>query len=785
MYVPVSAYTAQDEVHDVLMILLILLLLAFVAPAVARRGPRAAASLALAPAAVTVYFVLRLPELTAGSEVVEAWPWMSALGLEMRLRIDGLSALFGLMVAGVGTLVVVYAAGYFGDPARRGRFLAFLLAFAVSMLGLVLADDLILLFLFWEATTVTSFLLIGFDHQKEAARKAALQSLLVTGLGGLALLAAFLLLGEIAGTYALSEIVSRGSDLAGHPLMPVVFGLLVLGAFTKSAQFPFHFWLPNAMAAPTPASAYLHSSTMVKAGVYLLARLHPALGEFPAWTPVLLAAGGTTMLLASVLALRQTDLKRMAAFSTLTILGTLVALLGLGTPLAIWGAIVLLATHTLYKGALFLLIGVLDQATGSRDLRRLGGLRRTMPLLAFIGALAGLSMAGVPPFFGFIGKEAVLEAAWRAPSVDVLLAAGVLVTGMLTAAAGFLIGLRPFFGGELPTVGEERLLRPGAFLLAGPVVLAVSGVVFGLWPGFLGEVLLAPAASAVLGTVVEKKLAVWHGFGAVLFLGLGKVLGGVMIYLAWDRLRDAGRRGLEALEHGPSRLYDGAVRTLLAVARWQTDALQSATLARHLRIILAVILALVGFTLTTRLGWPEMRLGDVGLWELALAAMILAGAGLALTAHSRLSAVVALGVVGYGLSLVFLYFGAPDLAMTQLVVETLTVVLAVFAFRHLPAYRPWSPKGTRRGDLALAIAIGVLMGGLTLAAVDVDLAAGISNWFAAESVPGGKGRNVVNVILVDFRALDTLGEITVLAVAGLGAVALLRSRRRVVKGGAA
>jgi len=762
----------------VLSAVLSLFFLAAVAYPLCRRGGRwTAALLAVGPAACTAWLGSRVPAVAAGERIVSGGSWAPGLGVGGSFALDGLSLLFALLVCGIGTLVVIYTAGYFDAPRDRGRFLAYLLAFMASMLGLVLADNLILLFVFWELTTVTSYLLIGFKHGGEGARKAALQSLLVTAGGGLALLAGILILAAMAGSFELSEVVAAG-DLREHPLYPAALLLLGLGALTKSAQFPFHFWLPNAMAAPTPASAFLHSSTMVKAGVYLLARLSPALGGTPLWTGLFLGAGAATMILGSWLALRQTDLKRLLAFSTVTILGTLVALLGLGTPAAAKAAAVLIVAHALYKGALFLIVGAVDLSAGSRDLLRLGGLARSLPVLAGAALLAGLSMAGIPPLFGFIGKEVVVEAAYKTPGWGLPLALGVVVTGMLTATAGLLAGLRPFFG-RPPAEPPASPVRPASpWLWLGPAVLAAVGFLLGPFPVAAGRALVAPAAAAIAGEPVAVKLALWHGVNPVLGFGVLKIAGGLGLLALWPRVRRFGGAVADAVEHGPERLYQRSLAGLFALARGVDRLLQEQPLSRHLRVVVAFTAALVGGTVVARFGWPGVSFAGVRPLEVGLAAVILVAAAAAVLTHARLAAIAALGVVGFAVSLVFLSYGAPDLAMTQLVIETLTVVMVAFALYHLPAYRPITPRRTRRADALLALVAGGVMSALVLAALRVQLAERVSDTLAEWSVPLGHGRNVVNVILVDFRALDTLGEIAVLAVAGVGAVALLELRVR-------
>lgn len=748
---------------------LLLFASALAAPAVCRRaGSGAAWLLATVPLTLTALFAFRVGGVAEGEAIREVLPWVEGLGVSLAFSLDGLSLLFALLVTGIGTLVVIYAGAYLSTAGDRGRFLGALLAFMASMLGLVLADDLLVLFLFWELTSVTSYLLIGFKHETAEARAAALQALLVTALGGLALLAAFLLLGQAAGTLRISEL----GEVAGHPLYGAILALVLAGAFTKSAQVPFHFWLPGAMAAPSPASAYLHSSTMVKAGVYLLARLHPSLGGTDAWLWSLVAVGGATMLVGAARAVRQSDLKLVLAHSTVSVLGMLVMLVGLGSPAALKAAAALILAHALYKGALFLVAGAVDHQAGTREIPDLGGLVRSMPVTAVAAGIAALSMAGLPPLLGFVAKEASVAASLAAPGTAApWLTAAVAAAAALGVVAAFLAGVRPFLG----TGGHAGVREAPAAEWLGPLLMGAAGVGAGLAPGVVGRLLVGPAAGAAAGIPVAAKLVLWPGLGPVLTVSVAALAAGGALATFHRPLATFGARIGTLTRGGTDALYRRSLDGLFALARGTSRLLQEAPLSRHLRIVVASVTALVGASLLARVELPEkLEVGPVRLPELGLAAAVVVAAGLVVIARSRLAAVAALGVVGFAVALLFLYYSAPDLAMTQFVVETLTVVLVVLAFRRLPRFRRISSRATRWRDALLATAAGALMSGLVILATRVQLAGRISEYFAEESVPRGFGRNVVNVILVDFRALDTLGEITVLVVACLGAYALLR-----------
>lgn len=749
--------------------------LALAAPGLYRLTGRAAGWLfALLPLALTAYLLSLLGSIAAGEALHARHDWVPSLGVGLSFTLDGLSLLFALLISGVGALVLVYTVGYLAGHPQLGRLYAFLLMFMASMLGLVLADNLLVLFVFWELTSISSYLLIGFDHERDKARAAALQALLVTGGGGLVLLAGLLLLGQAGGSLELSTLLGRGDRLRSHPFYVPALVLILVGAFTKSAQFPFHFWLPGAMEAPTPVSAYLHSATMVKAGVYLLARMTPMLGGTDVWVGTVSAAGAATMLLGAWLALGQSDLKRILAYSTVSALGTLTLLLGLGGSLAVHAAMAYLLAHALYKGALFLVAGALDHETGTRDVDRLGGLGRSMPLTAVTAGFAALSMAGLVPLFGFIAKELSYEAALHVPVSWWVAAATVAANVPLVAVAG-LVGLRPFLGKAVSTPRSAHEAPPS--LLLGPLALAGLSVVFGIWPGG-AERLVAAASTSVLGQPAGIHLALWHGLTPALALSVATLAGGGGAYAGRGLLLRASSRFEGAARWGPAGWYELALKGLNGLAVGLTRVLQSGYLRYYLMITVAATAGLTGYALIGRHGLTvTVNWSDLRFYEVGLAVLILLATLAAVLLKARLAAIAALGVVGYGVALVFVLFGAPDLAMTQFLVETLTVILFVLVFYHLPEPRIVSDGAARWRDAALATGAGAVMTVLVLVGTPENYPS-ISAYFVENSVPRGHGRNVVNVILVDFRGLDTLGEITVLAVAAVGVYALLKLRRR-------
>jgi len=755
----------------------IVMLTGFAAPVLHRLlQARTGVVLALVPAGVAVYAATAQRSIADGEFPAFRTSWVPSLGIDWAFRMDGLANLFVLLIAGIGTVIVVYASGYLHNHPRLGRFYAFLFVFMAAMLGVATADDLFLLFVFWEFTTISSFLLIGFDHEREGARGAALQSLLVTAAGGLSLLAGLVLLASAAETTSISELVQRGDVIRAHSHYPWILGLVLAGAFTKSAQVPFHFWLPGAMQAPTPVSAYLHSSTMVKAGVFLLARFSPALGGTDRWLAVLGCVGTVSMLTGAILALGQDDLKRVLAYSTISVLGLLTLLLGLGTPIAARAFAVTLLAHALYKGTLFLVAGNVDHATGTRSLERLRGLRSAMPWTASAALVAGISMAGGPPLFGFLAKETTYEAVLEAPEWAWFFGTATILTAVCLVFAALRAGLQPFAGsrGEIARIPHD----PAPAMRLGPTVLALAGLLAGILVGPAERVIISPAAVAINQAQAPTGLALWHGFTPILALSVATLVTGLALYRARLRIL-AGAAALHRMARfGPTRAWDAGWRLLLGVAAWQTRLLQNGSLRRYLAVTLATAIAAALWGLTAVGGLHSLAEGPALSGVGAAAGLLIVGGSiLVLRAATPLVAVTALGAVGFGVSLLFLVYSAPDLALTQLVVEVLTVVLLVFVLRRLP--RPIGSRGSKHtaGAIAIATIGGATMAALTLVAFQVQLAKPISDFFNEQSVPLAHGRNIVNVILVDFRALDTLGEVTVLTVAALGVLALLGRRK--------
>ena len=744
-------------------------------------GERTSLLLALFPALLAGWLFSQAPlVLSDGPQLLE-WSWVPSLGISLSFLLDGLSLLFGLLITVIGTCVLVYAGGYLKGHQDIARFHLALVAFMVSMLGLVLADGLLTLFIFWELTSITSYLLIGFNHTDIEARKSARQGLFVTVAGGLALMAGLVLLGIASGSWSLSEILQSDDDLRQHALYAPMLICLLLGAFTKSAQFPFHFWLPNAMAAPTPVSAYLHSATMVKAGIYLLARLQPELGGTAMWVTILSVVGATTMLTGAFLAIHHTNIKKLLAYSTIMALGTLTMLLGIGSEYAMTAFVTFLLAHSMYKGALFMVAGILDHETGTKDVTAMGGLRSVMPVTAVIAFVAALSLAGVPPLFGFIGKELMLEAALGAERVQLLLVLFAFLAAILTIAVAAIIALRPFYGArhETPQIPHEAPLS----MLIGPSLLAFGSLALGLAPAVLGaDALLTSAATAVAGETLPVSLSLWYGVNVALIMSVVSLILGFLLFKRWDSVRAQLARLAPVMRHGPEAGYEGLMNGIVRFSEWQTRLLQNGYMRNYILVMLVVLIALIGNSILLRHS-PQLALSlDVRFHEVIVVGTMAMGALFATISRSRLGAVVSVGIMGFSIALIFILFSAPDLGITQLLVETMTVILLVLVLFRLPRFSNLSTNLERIRDGAVAATMGVLIFLLIITAWSIDQFESISTYMVENSAPLAHGRNIVNVILVDYRALDTLGEMFVLALAAIGVIAMLKLRHGETEG---
>lgn len=726
------------------------------------------------PVCATVWLLSLLPDVRGGAALQFDLPWVPSLAVSLAFMVDGLSLLFALLVSGIGVFVVIYASIYLRGHAQLPRFYLYLLLFMVGMFGLVLAADLILLFVFWEVTTIASYLLVGFNHTGATARRSALQALLVTALGGLCLLAGLILLGSAADSYGLINVLRAGAQIRADALYTPMLLLILAGALTKSAQIPFHFWLPNAMAAPTPVSAYLHSATMVKAGVYLIARLHPALGGTDLWEWTLTPAGAVTAVVAAILALRQTDIKLALAYTTLVALGILTMFLGSDATVAVAAAVTFVLVHAFYKAALFMVVGIIDHATGTRELAQLGGLWRSLPVTFAAALAAAVSMAGFPPFLGFIGKELKYEGALAVASSPLLVAGAAVFANALMVTIAATVVLKPFLGRPPRGAGGHEA-APGLWI--GPLVLAGLGLAFGLNTSLIADSLVQPAVTAILGRPEIVELKLWHGINLPLLLSIVTFCLGVAAFLAQRQLRALMTRLAPWLPLSADRAWDRAVESLKAIATAQTRLLQHGVLSQYLTVVFATLGLLLAFALlrggdAPALDWPQLTIKE---W--AAMALALAGALLAAVARRPLAAICGLGALGVGLSLIYLFFGAPDVAITQLLVETLFLVMIAMTLHRLPMFPPPRRSALRIGDALLAAAAGCTVTVTLLTTLQQPFDSATQDYFEQAAVPEAHGRNIVNVILVDFRALDTFGEILVVFAAAVAAVALLRGRR--------
>lgn len=759
-------------------ILMLPFLAALIAPWLTRRlGHNAAWVLALAPVAIFIHFLGFSAEVADGAIVTGGFAWVPSYNVSFSWLIDGLSLTFVLLISGIGALIVLYSGGYLKGHANLGRFFSFILLFMGAMLGVVISDSFLMLFIYWELTSITSFLLIGFDHTREASRRAAIQALVVTGAGGLALLAGLIVIWNITGITQLSLLLSFGDELRASPFYLLALILVLGGAFSKSAQFPLHFWLPNAMEAPTPVSAYLHSATMVKAGVYLLMRLNPVLGETVWWETILPVFGGATLIVGTLLAIRQTDLKLMLAYTTVSSLGLLVMLTGFGSEHAIAAAVLYLVAHSLFKGALFMVAGLIDHEAGTRDVTKLGGLRSAMPITFAAAMAAAISMAGLPPFVGFLAKEEIYYALWATDPWSLIFTLVAVVGNGLMFVIGFAVAIKPFLG---PKVKTPKAAHEGPVLLwLGPLTLSIVALAAAIVSPLTHRFVSSPMASAVAGETETVTISLIPHLGAALALSLITVVFGVLVYRYLDSARAGMAKTLAAIGWGPDRGFDqfvsGIVRLSVAVTRViQPGRLDIYMTATFLMIALALFVPMAWYG-----EWPSMPVwpADAQFHELAVFVIALVGLAAVINARDRLTAIVSLGVQGFAVALLFMLFGAPDLSFTQFMVETLAVVILALVMTRLKLTAS-DHRSTRDKvvDGTLSLACGTGFGLYLLAVTQQPFDPFISDFFAQYSKIVAHGTNVVNVILVDFRGTDTLGEIAVVMVTGLAVLSLIRIR---------
>ncbi|GAA0689193.1 monovalent cation/H+ antiporter subunit A [Marinobacterium maritimum] len=750
-------------------------------PLLSERFGRSACALftGILPALALAMALSLSPQILQGETLQQSFSWIPAMGLDLSFRLDGLALLFCMLILGIGLLVILYARYYLSEQDSMSRFYAYLILFMTAMVGIVTANNLIQLWLFWELTSISSFLLISFWNHKSEARKGARMALTVTGAGGLALLAGLLLIAHIVGSYDLSVVLASGDTLREHAAYPIALVLVLLGAFTKSAQFPFHFWLPHAMAAPTPVSAYLHSATMVKAGIFLLARFYPVLSGTELWFLIVSLTGLATLLLGAYIALFKHDLKGLLAYSTVSHLGLITLLLGMDTQLAAVAAIFHIINHATFKASLFMAAGIIDHESGSRDMRKLNGLWKYMPYTATLAMVAAASMAGVPLLNGFLSKEmffaetlhqvALGSLSWMIPVLATL-------GGVFSVAYSTRFIHDVFFNGEpidLPKTPHE----PPRYMRIPVEILVALCLLVGVFPGYIVGDLLSSASSAVLaGNLPEYSLSIWHGFNLPLVMSIIAMLGGLVIY--YNR-RHLYQFQAQFPEHDAKLAFERMIQSLVAGATRIHAFFENGSLQRYMLLLLLFALVLTAgplMDLDTTAGLrPHLPIDTV---EITAAVLLCLSALATMIWHrKRMIALLTLSVVGLIVSIAFARFSAPDLALTQLSVEVVTVILLMLALFFLPQKTPKesSPRRVVR-DLGIAALLGGIIGTINYAMMTRPLTS-ISDFFLANSKTGGGGTNVVNVILVDFRGFDTLGEITVLGIAALGIFKLIARMR--------
>lgn len=758
------------------------------------------------PAVLFGYFLTRIPEIRAGENILTSFSWMPSLGIDITLYLDGLSLIFTLLITGMGALVVLYSIYYLNKRTEGIRqFYIYLLMFMGAMLGVVLSDNLMVLYGFWELTSISSFLLIAFWHRRERSRYGALKSMLITVFGGLAMFAGFNLLYVMSGTYSIREIIAQAGSLTGNAMFIPAMLLILLGAFTKSAQFPFHIWLPDAMEAPTPVSAYLHSATMVKAGLYLVARLTPLFAGQAEWFWLVSLTGLVTLIYGSFKAIKQTDLKALLAYSTISQLGLIMCLLGVGSAagffsakqeavfysMATAAALFHLINHAVFKGTLFMVVGIIDHETNTRDLRKLGGLMSLMPVTFTVALIGAFSMGGLPPFSGFLSKEMFFTSVLNIREFDILNAGFWMqifpivawIASVFTFVYSMILVFKTF-GGKLQSEKLDKVPHEAPLgLLLSPVILVSLALVFALFPDLVSYPLIEPAMASIHAGMLapedtlEVSIHFWHGWTPEVFMTLGVVIAGMVLYRTYSRVRFMDREagGRNTL----TRLYDGAIRVLEKGSKSLTNAYMTGSVRHYLLYIFSfMIIAL----LTVLIREPEIRFGmehyaPLSFYETAVVAVMLLAALAVPFAKSRVNAILFTGGTGYMVTLLFVIFRAPDLALTQMIIETVSVILFLLCFRYLPKLKKQKePLRFKLPNLIIALGVGLTMTLIALAAMGTSPFEPISEYFLKESYNLAGGKNVVNVILVDFRGFDTLFEIMVLGIASLAIYGLIHLR---------
>jgi multicomponent Na+:H+ antiporter subunit A len=759
----------------------------------------------LLPVALFTYFFQFISITMNGDTVKETLEWMPSFGINFIAYVDGLGLLFALLITGIGSLVVLYSIYYLDKKKEQlHNFYVYLMMFMGAMLGVVLSDNLIVLYMFWEFTSISSFLLIGYWYHRERSRYGAQKSMLITVFGGLSMLGGFLLLYLMSGTFSIRELVMQSDQLMTEALFLPALLLVLLGAFTKSAQFPFHIWLPDAMEAPTPVSAYLHSATMVKAGIYLVARLSPVFAESSVWLWLVGGFGIFTLFWGSFNAVKQTDLKGILAFSTVSQLGLIMSLLGVGAAalhysqldeniymVATLAAVFHLINHATFKGSLFMVVGIIDHETGTRDIRKLGGLMNFMPITFTIAIIGAFSMAGLPPFNGFLSKEMFFTGMVRVLEMDIfnLDTVGMIfpilawVGSVFTFIYSMILVFKTFTGKHQPEKLEKKPHEAPLGMLISPIILASLVIIFGFFPNILSERIIAPAVASITPSLIQEGHAVkthisfWHGFTPELFMTFGVILFGILLYLLLPRWR-------KIYSWIPERFtlnsfYDGGLIGTERGAYNFTKGYMTGFIRTYLVYIFSFLIAVLLFSMWFK-GAFAINTGDlapIGIYEVAIALLLVISSATILFAKSRLTSIISLGAAGYTVSLFFVLFRAPDLALTQLVIETVSVALFLLCFYHLPPLsRHEERMRFKLGNALIAIGVGLVVTLFAISAYSTKLFDSISSYYIENVYEEAGGKNMVNVILVDFRGFDTLFEICVLAIAALGIFSMIKLR---------
>lgn len=752
----------------------------------------------LVPTALFIIFALQIPAISVGEVLNQTANWIPSLGINFTVYLDGLSLILALLITGMGSLVVLYSIYYLSPSDSFPHFYAYLLLFMGAMLGVVLSDNLLVLYVFWELTSISSFLLIAFWYHRKNSRYGAQKSLLITVFGGLGMLAGFMMLHSMTGTFSIREIIAVIGQYTDHALFYPAMFLVLLGAFTKSAQFPFHIWLPDAMEAPTPVSAYLHSATMVKAGLYLVARFTPIFAGNASWFWTITIVGLITLFWGAFCAVRQTDLKALLAYSTISQLGLIMSLLGLGSAamyfgdgeqgalygLAIFAALFHLVNHSTFKGALFMAVGIIDHQVGTRDIRRLGGLMAFLPITFTFAVIGSFSMAGLPFFNGFLSKEMFFTATVNAAGLPVFGVSswGVLIPVIAWIASVFtfvycmILVFRTFFGSSQLKKLDKQPVEPSIGMLISPAILCI--LIIGLFfaPNLLGDYLLRPALNGVIPGIsgAAPQISAWHGFNTELFMTLGIVIVGTLLFLTFRSWFKIYR--LQPADWTFTVLYNSFLKDLKRVANWITTHYMTGHLPAYFAYIFIFFIATAGGALliTGALSVDLMADSPISIYEGMLVAVMAVAAVSILFAKSRLTAILLNGVLGFSIAIFFVLFRAPDLALTQLVIETVTTALFLLCFNFLPEWKKEdSPKRTKIRNALIAIGGGVTVTLIGLTVNSGELFESISGYFE-DSYELAGGENIVNAILGDFRAFDTMLESLVLFIAGLGVYTLIR-----------